>query len=376
VGFQTISLYSLDQDRSFPLTDGLAEAGEPVFDVGGKYLFFLALTDAGPVKNWFDQSFTDMPLTMSLYLVTLQKSTPNPLLKESDEETAEGADKGNEDSKSQKSDSKSQEESRSKDQGDTTAQKKDEPKGPEKNGRETSKGQDSDSAGKSADSKESTTSKASKPVVIDLEGISGRIVSLPIEEGLIIGLKPGAEGQVYYIRRTTARPARGEEGVGKPSLRRVDLKTREEETLADGIDDFHLSADHKKILYRAGEVAGMVDAGKFNKGHGALAAIGAISIRIEPRAEWAQMFREAWRINRDYFYATNMHGADWNAVRSKYEALLPHLASRGDLDRLNPPQATRLQPVVRRVSPVGLQPVPLSRPGGVIKRVMIFVNDP
>ena len=94
VGFQTISLYSLDQDRSFPLTDGLAEAGEPVFDASGKYLFFLASTDAGPVKNWFDQSFTDMPLTMSVYLVTLQKSTPNPLLKESDEETAEAADKG------------------------------------------------------------------------------------------------------------------------------------------------------------------------------------------------------------------------------------------------------------------------------------------
>ena len=77
-----------------------------------------------------------------------------------------------------------------------------------------------------------------------------------------------------------------------------------------------------------------MDAGKFNKGDGTLAAIGAISIRIEPRAEWAQMFHEAWRINRDYFYATNMHGADWNAVRSKYEALLPHLASRGDLDRV------------------------------------------
>jgi len=61
VGFQTISLYFLEQDRSVPLTDGPAEAGEPVFDAGGKYLFFLASTDAGPVKNRFDQSFTDMP---------------------------------------------------------------------------------------------------------------------------------------------------------------------------------------------------------------------------------------------------------------------------------------------------------------------------
>ena len=59
------------------------------------------------------------------------------------------------------------------------------------------------------------------------------------------------------------------------------------------IEGFNLSADHKKILYRAGDVGGIVDAGKFNKGDGALTALGAISIRIEPRAEWAQMFHEA-----------------------------------------------------------------------------------
>ena len=78
---------------------------------------------------------------------------------------------------------------------------------------------------------------------------------------------------------------------------------------------------------------GIVDAGKFSAGDGAL-NLGSISVRVEPRAEWAQMLREAWRINRDYFYATNMHGADWNAVRRKYEELLPHLATRDDLNRV------------------------------------------
>ena len=80
-------------------------------------------------------------------------------------------------------------------------------------------------------------------------------------------------------------------------------------------------------------VMGIVDAGKFTKGDGAL-NLEAVSVPVEPRAEWAQIFREAWRINRDYFYATNMHGADWNAVRAKYEEFLPHLASRGDLNRV------------------------------------------
>ncbi len=80
-----------------------------------------------------------------------------------------------------------------------------------------------------------------------------------------------------------------------------------------------LSADHKKLLYRAGDpvepglVLGIVAAGKFTKGDGAL-KLESISVRVEPRAEWAQILHEAWRINRDYFYAPNMHGADWKVV--------------------------------------------------------------
>ena len=88
--FQTIQLYSVASDRSHALTDGLIEAGEPRFDSAGTYLYFLGSTDAGPVKNWFDQSNTDLQASSSVYLVTLARATPNPLLKESDEEPASG----------------------------------------------------------------------------------------------------------------------------------------------------------------------------------------------------------------------------------------------------------------------------------------------
>ena len=307
-GFQTIQLYALGPDTSHTLTDGLIEAGEPAFDSSGKYLYFLGSTDAGPVKNWFDQSNTDMGATFSIYLVTLGKSTPNPLLKESDEESATRSDK----------------EKDAKDAKDKGAHE-------EQDGKDKAK---------------SDAGQEKPAVVVDLEGIAGRAVALPVESGHIAGLKAGDDGKVYYIRRTGVIPARGPAGRGKPSLRRFDLKTREEETLAEGIDEFKLSADCKKLLYRTGDsgprgggpgqgatVMGIVDAGKFTKGDGAL-HLDAVSVPVEPRAEWAQMFREAWRINRDYFYATNMHGADWTAVRAKYEELLPHLASRGDLNRL------------------------------------------
>jgi len=307
-GFQTIQLHAIETDRSHPVTNGLIETGKPVFDLGGKYLYFLGSTDAGPVKNWFDQSNSDMQVTFSIYLVTLAKATPNPLLKESDEEAAEGSGKP-----------KSSNDPKGKPAGE---EEKDKAKG--------------------------SMTKDKPAVVIDLDGLPERIVALPVEPGNITSLTAGADGQVYYIRRLEASPGRGQAGRGKGVLKRFDWKTREEETLAEGIDEFVLSADRKKLLYRSGDPRadgppdgpprapmgmGIVDAGKFTKGDGAL-KLEAVSVRVEPRAEWEQILHEAWRINRDYFYATNMHGADWKAVRAKYEELLPDLASRGDLSRV------------------------------------------
>jgi tricorn protease len=316
VGFQTIRLYSAGADQSHAVTDGLIEAGQPVFDPGGKFLYFLGSTDAGPVKNWFDQSNADMQQTSSIYLVTLAKATPNPLSKESDEESGPGSDRDEVKDKDKDKESKDDKVKSSRD--------------PEK------------------DQGKRDLAKEPPAVKIDLENIAERVVALPVESGHIAGLTAGTQGQVNFIRREGVIPARGPAGRGKPSLRRFDLKTRKEETLAEGIDDFKLSADRKKVLYRSGDmgpggppgggpptpiVIGIVDAGKFTKGDGAL-NLDQVAVAVEPRAEWAQILREAWRINRDYFYATNMHGADWKAVRTKYEEVLPHLASRGDLNRV------------------------------------------
>src|SRR5262249_28160837 len=146
-GFQAIWLYAPAADESYPLTDGLAEAGEPVFDQGGKYLYFAASTDAGPAKNWFDQSFTDMPASASVYLVTLGKATPTPLLKESDEEAA-GQPGKTPDSK------------------DSQAKKA---------------GDSEDAKGPEAKDKDKKGGKEPPAVTIDLEGVAGRVVALPIE---------------------------------------------------------------------------------------------------------------------------------------------------------------------------------------------------
>jgi tricorn protease len=94
-----------------------------------------------------------------------------------------------------------------------------------------------------------------------------------------------------------------------------------------------LTGDGKKLLYQQGNAWFMTPVATPKPGEGKIDLANA-DIRIDPRAEWAQMLDEAWRINRDYFYATNYHGVDWNAEKAKYAAFLPSLASRSDLDRV------------------------------------------
>jgi tricorn protease len=283
---QTLQLYSLDSGKSSPISDGLAEAAEPTFDASGKYLYFLASTDAGPVKQWFDQSNSDMQATHSVFLAVLDKKTPNPLLKLNDEESDKPDEKAKKDEPKDK---------------DKEEKKKDEP----------------------------------KATAIDASGIESRILALPIPAGNLSGLTAGEEGKIYYTRRVGMIPGKtGDAFAGTPSLVRFDLKTREEETLADKVDGFRLSHDHKKILYNTKETWGIADAGKFTPGGKDVLPVGSISVRIDPRAEWSQIFREAWRINRDYFYDKGMHGADWPAMKVKYEKLLPEVPTREDLNRV------------------------------------------
>ena len=84
--YHTVYAYDLETRQSRPITDGLSDAADPVFDAGGKYLYFFASTDAGPVNQWFSQAAEDMRMRRSIYLVVLRKGVPSPLCRESDEE--------------------------------------------------------------------------------------------------------------------------------------------------------------------------------------------------------------------------------------------------------------------------------------------------
>ena len=271
--FKRIYLYSVDQQKSFALTDGLSDAAEPIFDKGNKYLYFFASTDAGPVINWFDQSNADMRSNYSIYLVTLQKETISPFAKESDEEKIkEPVD---------------------------TAKIKKEPA--------------------------PAVEKKSTSFTIDWEGIQNRIIDLPVKAGNYGALGMGNEGELLYIAYPT------EEGSG--TMHKYDIKKRKDNEVTE-MDGYLLSADGKKMLYtKAGSwaISGAGEKGEPGKG---MLNTEAVQIKIEPQAEWPQIFDEAWRVNRDYFYDPGMHGANWQAMKKKYEVFLPDLSCRSDLNTL------------------------------------------
>ncbi|MEM9304692.1 MAG: PDZ domain-containing protein [Pseudomonadota bacterium] len=277
---QTVHLWSVGSGESRPVTDGMAEMSRPQFDPNGQFLYMLGSTDAGPAKDWFAQSSIDMAIHHRIYAATLAADGPGPLPPQSDE-VAVATDDSGDDEESDPEDSKG-----------------DEP--PETR--------------------------------VDFDGLAGRIQVIPGDAATMHGLTVGKSGELYWIETVGQTSFSAFGGAGE--LKRFTLEDRETKSLGTGIGAFMLSGDGAKLFYQKGENWFLSDAGGELKAGEGKVALDAISVRVEPRAEWAQIFDEAWRINRDYFYATNFHGADWDAVRAKYAPLVAHAANRGDVFRL------------------------------------------
>ncbi len=266
-------VFNVNEETSHPITDGMSEVANPVFDKSGKYLYFLASTDAGPVKHWFAMSNNDMELSNSIYVAVLQDNGENPLARKNDEEKIA---KKNEKDADKKDDSKS------------------------------------------------STAKSKNKVKIDFEGLDQRILAIPGSPATHSALQAGAAGQIYFIRRNRD---------GESELVSFSMDKQESTTLMSGATGFSLTPDGKKILYVQRGSFGIAPAGKISPGTGRL-AVDNIKVRIDPRAEWQQIFEEVWRINRDYFYDPNMHGSNWPAMKEKYQPFVSACVTRDDLNRV------------------------------------------
>jgi tricorn protease len=287
--YRDVHVHDTKTGKSARVTDGLADAVDPVFDASGKYLYLLGSTDAGPVNHWFAQSNADMRAKRAVYLVVLKKGVPSPLARESDEEKAEAADRA------------------AKEGGE-----KKEPR------------------------------PAAAPVEIDFDGIDQRIVPLPVPAGDLSNLQPGPAGQLFFHQGQGPSPQSPPPGG---TLTRFDLAKRKADPVATGVAFYEVAAGRKKALVAA-PAAGppgpggppldwfIIDLATASGAPKGKLNLDAVEVRVEPRAEWRQVFDEAWRVNRDWFYDPGHHGADWRAVKAKYEAFLPHVTSSADLYRV------------------------------------------
>jgi tricorn protease len=304
-----IFLYSLESGRSTQITDGMSDAGLPVFDPGGKYLYFTASTDSGAsLQPDIHSIFREV--TSSIYLAVLDKTEPTPFVPQSDEE---------------KPDDKSKKTSEE----------------PEKKEEEKSGKTDTQAADKSQ--KDKKPEKA-VTVKIDLEGILQRILAVPMPARSYLDLQTGEAGTLLAVAADAPLP--GSPFPQGSSVHRFDLKERRADVVVSGVDAFEMARSGKKFLYsqKGRWLIGTLKPMPPSDAPSPPPSAGGtpdkamptqdIQIRVKPLEEWRQMYREAWRIEREFFYDPNLHGLDLEKTQEKYAPYVEAVASRMDLNYL------------------------------------------
>jgi tricorn protease len=290
---RAVFVYSLEQAKSYQLTDGMSDALFPAFDKEGKYLYFTASTNTALTSGWLDMTSLQRPVTRSVYVMVLKKDLPSPLAPESDEEK---------------------------------------PKEPEKSDKEKQ-------------AEKSDKEKAEKPVTveIDLENISQRILALPIPARNYQQLDAGKAGVIFLVEGPPIDPIEYEDGPPTGTVQKFDLKTRKTEQILAGITFFQPSFNGEKMLYARQNqwVIGPAEKApegpppaEAKPGQGGPLKLDQMEVYVDPRAEWKHMYYQVWRDERDFLYDPGLHGLNLETVKKEYEPYLDNISSRGDLNYL------------------------------------------
>jgi tricorn protease len=286
-----IFVYPLAGGKATQVTDGLSDSTSPDFDQSGKYIYFIASTNVALSGGWIDMSSIEHPVTSAVYVMVLRKDLPSPLAPQSDDENAspekKDADKSNADKPSAK---------------------------------------DKDSG------KENAKEAATPPEVrIDFDNIGQRILALPLPEKNYFAATPGKEGILYVQDGPLVDIQPGPRQI---TVNKFDFKTRKTDKILEGVTGFALSHNREKMLYRQGPQWFIAGAGNAPKpGDGSL-KLADMEVRVDPRAEWKQMYHEVWRIERDYFYDPHFHGLNIAAAEQFYAPYVAGVSSRNDLNYL------------------------------------------
>ena len=291
-----IFLYSLATHSSTQVTDGMSNVAHPVFDPGGKYLYFMASTNNGPSDAGIDLSSLDRATTSSAYVIVLARDGNSPIPPESDEENKKKED--DKDKKDAKTDEK---------EGDEAKKKE---------------------------------AEKPKPTVIDLAGIGNRILSLPIPARNYTNLSVGKTGVLFLAEGDAVGRASSDDGPPIRSLWRFTTEKRKTEQVLSGLNGYTVSFNGEKLFYMRGDnwfIAPIADlkTDAPDAPQGKPVGNGGMMAMLDPCAEWRQMYRETWHIERDFFYDPHLHGVDLQKIEAKYQPYLAGLASRDEFTYLS-----------------------------------------
>jgi tricorn protease len=262
-------IYDLEKNKIHDVSNGMFNDFHPVFSKDGEYLFFISNRRFNPTYGDFEWEMVYKNIA-GVYAMTLRKDGPPFLPFKSDEESAA---KMTTDKNSEKTEVK---------------------------------------------------------VVIDFDGIADRIEALPLKNSNYRNLSVN-EKSLFYLNKDEGDFNRFEfRNIGPRDLMAYSFEDREEKTVIKGIDDYQLSADGSSIIYKQGKNVGIIDS-KDRDSKGSTIGLDDLKMHYDPMAEWTQIFNEAWRMERDFYYEPNMHGIDWPAMRVKYGNLLKKATCRQDI---------------------------------------------
>jgi len=295
-GLGQVRVWDGNDRTTHALSDPMVNSFSPTWDPDGKYLDFLSDRFINPFLDRFDARFTVDRATKPV-IVALAADTKLPFAPRGDKDPV----------KDEKKDEKSKDD-----------------------GKDSKKGAKGDAP-------------KVEPIRIDWDGIQDRFVEVPVDPGNYYGLV-ALSGKLHWLEITNrgmfppGSSGEDEEQDGG-TLKTYDIEAEKLSDLASGVTGYDVSLDHKVLIYRTGDGFTRVEAGATSapEGDGAKDAKVDLSnwtMRIDPRDEWKQMLREAWRLQRDFFYDPNMHGVDWNGVWQQYGGLLDRVASRDDVSDL------------------------------------------
>ena len=281
-----IFLHDTRDGKTTQLTSGFYGDSDPVFDPEGNTLYYLTKRAFNPVYGSVEPTWIYANM-MQIAAVPLRADGASPLAVRNDEEGIEA-----------------------------TSQRANEPT--KEQGKEKSKDHDKD--------KDKEKGKP-KPVTLDLVGFEARAVLLPPKAGNYADLQALA-GKIFYRNLGLA----GNDGDdAKTALMVYDLKEREEKTVLPDVDAYQLASGGEKLLVRLKKDWAIVDTKPDQKMEKKVDA-SALEMTVDPRAEWRQIFNDAWRFERDFFYDPGMHGVNWNEMRTRYGALVEQCVTRSDLN--------------------------------------------